>query len=613
MTNSRRELVRVIVWMVGGVVLLLSTGCGKVFIRAPAEDQTSISTPFTLQAQKNGNAFCRFRSNTFRAFLDKGQSGETDITNAFSRPASSNIWSAENYSLPAGQHTFYVEGRFAGSFCYDKFDSDVQELNITVPPLPDLTIASLDIVPNSPSTSDLTTAEIVVDNQGGAASGPTVASVSRDGVAIDTVDVPAINAGASTTVSQNLSFPAAGTYALDVVVDPNDIIPEISNANNASTTTVTVRDCSGNDRVAALNAARERIARGDVSIDLDGDCLDEYTRSYGTGGDLIREEIDADGNGVAEMVWDHSSSIRTVTLDEDGDGVAEYSEQAFVDSGNSNVFHVTVTEDTSDDGIPDYRIEYSVDANSNDIELQHSKDEDQDGNFTSTHKSTSSREQFYGGVSIEEAGAWACSSQQAQQISDAYDQMLAEGWSCLNGMSPQLALDFLLTQARSTIKVSCLPDPTPCGAVDTYRAKWRWLFGFDELPILLGQGNFDGSGTCRPLKHVLFHELLHYVVGLHRYGNGLDDPGDSVFGCVDTCFGDVLGNPGNSITCAACLGKTNGTSRCGAYPPAACPSDVPTYCRCNEEIYQNEATCGGACPVNLGCFVGQCQTLGPCR
>lgn len=613
MLNNGRMFARVVIMGATGVVLFLNMGCGKIFIRAPAEGQTQISTPFTLEAQKNENSSCSFRGGSFQAYLNKGQAGEINITSAFSRPPNSNIWTAGNYSLPTGTHVFYVEGRFSGSFCWGKFDSDSQQLQVSASPLPDLAVTTLNIVPASPTTADPTTATFVIANQGGVSAGATLVNLTRNATSIGTLNVPPLNSGANVTLTQNLTFPSAGSYTIVATVDPNDIITEASNANNSASTSVTVRDCSATDRVAALDAARERIARGDTMIDLNGDCVNEYRRVYGTGGQLIREEIDADGNGVAEMVWDHSSSTRTFTVDENGDGVFEYSEQAYTDAANPSILNVTVTEDTSDDGIPDYRITYAVNATTDSIQIQHAKDDDQDGTFSSTHTSTTTREQPYGGVSVEKTGVWACSDQEEQQIKDAYDQMLSEGWSCLNGMSPRLALDFLLTQAKSTIKVSCLPTTTPCGSVDTYRARWRWLLGTDELPILLGKGNFDGSNTCRPLKQVIFHELLHYVVGLHRYGNGLDDPGDRVFGCVNTCFGDSLGNPGNSRTCAACLGKKSGTSRCNSYPQVPCSADVPTYCKCNGTIYQNEATCGGACPVSLGCFVGQCQPLGPCR
>lgn len=485
------------------LALLVSlTGCGKIFVRAPAEGQAQIQTPYTLEAQKNSSAACRYVGGSFRAYLNKDQPDETEITSAFSRPSDSNIWTAADYSLPVGTHQLYVEARFTGALCWGKKDADRRELEVSSPPPP---------------------------------------------------------------------------------------------------------------AVAALDAARAAIAQSQTSIDLDGDGFNEYTRTYDTGGALIREELDIDEDGTAEVVWDHAVNPRTFTVDEDGNGVFEYSEEAQIDGSNPNRFHVTITRDVSDDGIPDDRITYTVDSAATDIEIDHFSDTDQDGTFTATYTSTTTREQTYGGIDVETQGPWACTDQQAQQINDAYDKMLSEGWSCLNGMSARLALEFLLTQARSTIKVSCLDTPTPCGSVDTYRARWRWLFGFDELPILLGSSNFDGSQTCRPLDQVLFHELLHYVVGLHEHGNGLDDPGDRVFGCVNTCYGDALGNPGNSQTCAACLGKENGTSRCNAYPQAACTGDVPTYCKCNEQIYPSEVECAAQCPVNLGCFSGQCQVLGPCR
>jgi len=115
-------------WVAGksivvGMLVLFTSGCGKVFIISPGQTQTVIDTPFTLQAQKNDST-CTYRNGSFQAYIDKGQAGQVDISGAFTRPSNSNIWTATDYPLPIGDHTLYVSGRFDGSLCWRTFDSD---------------------------------------------------------------------------------------------------------------------------------------------------------------------------------------------------------------------------------------------------------------------------------------------------------------------------------------------------------------------------------------------------------------------------------------------------------------------------------------------------------
>lgn len=110
--------------LVVAILIFVNSGCGKVFIKSPTETQTVITSPFTLQAQKNDNT-CTFRDGSFKAYIDKGQASQIDITGAFTRPSNSNIWTATDYPLPIGEHTLYVSGRFNGSLlCWGTSDSD---------------------------------------------------------------------------------------------------------------------------------------------------------------------------------------------------------------------------------------------------------------------------------------------------------------------------------------------------------------------------------------------------------------------------------------------------------------------------------------------------------
>lgn len=237
-----RKLRWVVSECIVGVALIFNSGCGNIFIRTPTDSQTQINTPFTLQAQKNDN-YCSYKSGSFRAYLDKGQASQVDITSAFTRSLNSNIWTATDYPLPVGTHTFNVEGRFNGLLCWGKFDADSQTFEVLAPSLPDFTVKAFNINPTSPCTSDPTTATIVISNQGGVSASATTVDVKRNGTLIGTVNVQPLNNGADVTLSQNLTFPAAATYTIVAVVNPNNLITEASYANNSATTDITVRDC----------------------------------------------------------------------------------------------------------------------------------------------------------------------------------------------------------------------------------------------------------------------------------------------------------------------------------------------------------------------------------
>lgn len=109
------------------VAVLSLVACGKIFIRSPADGQTNIYTPFTLQMQKNNDG-CSFNESSFHVYLDKNTNNSMEISSAFTRPGNSNIWTAQDYALPLGSHRLSVEGSFSGTFCQS--DSDSQQIYV---------------------------------------------------------------------------------------------------------------------------------------------------------------------------------------------------------------------------------------------------------------------------------------------------------------------------------------------------------------------------------------------------------------------------------------------------------------------------------------------------
>jgi hypothetical protein len=101
--------------------LFLMTGCSRIEIQNPAEDEQNIITPYTLVVHHTG---CGTVSpGSFKAWLDKDSDSPQDITNAFSY--SQDTWTASEYNLPMGNHTLWVNANVTtGSWCYEGKSSD---------------------------------------------------------------------------------------------------------------------------------------------------------------------------------------------------------------------------------------------------------------------------------------------------------------------------------------------------------------------------------------------------------------------------------------------------------------------------------------------------------
>lgn len=115
--HAERQIGPRIAGSILGVSVLLTAGCGSLFIRAPEENETLKSASIMLQVQKSNEVFCHYEDGSFQASLDKGQPSERDITSAFSRPPNSNLWSAFNYTLSEGAYTLSASATFTGSLC----------------------------------------------------------------------------------------------------------------------------------------------------------------------------------------------------------------------------------------------------------------------------------------------------------------------------------------------------------------------------------------------------------------------------------------------------------------------------------------------------------------
>ncbi|MEV4636927.1 CARDB domain-containing protein [Actinoplanes sp. NPDC049548] len=132
------------------------------------------------------------------------------------RAADVQIQAFGNTGAPGGQVAeLQVIGRFA--------------------PNPDLVVSALAWAPAAPDESTPVTVTATVQNRGTAAAPATSLNVSIAGTVAGSAPVPALAAGASTTVAVDVGRRGQGSYAVSAVVDPSNSVPELNNDNNSFT------------------------------------------------------------------------------------------------------------------------------------------------------------------------------------------------------------------------------------------------------------------------------------------------------------------------------------------------------------------------------------------
>ncbi|MGC0334082.1 hypothetical protein RKD23_007072 [Streptomyces sp. SAI-170] len=148
------------------------------------------------------------------------------------------------FSPSAGQNTVTipVTGRYADirlTFFSNTGapGGQVAELQVvgTAAPNPDLTVADLTWTPAAPSEADPVTVNATVRNAGTAAAPATTVNVSVEGTVAGSASVPALAAGASTTVPVTVGRRPMGSYTVSAVVDPTGTVPEQDDSNNSRT------------------------------------------------------------------------------------------------------------------------------------------------------------------------------------------------------------------------------------------------------------------------------------------------------------------------------------------------------------------------------------------
>ncbi|GAA4573609.1 CARDB domain-containing protein [Planotetraspora kaengkrachanensis] len=105
----------------------------------------------------------------------------------------------------------------------------------TPAPNPDLTVTDLSWTPASPNETSAITLSATVRNAGTAASAADTVNFNLGGALVGTANIPALAAGATTTVTQSIGTRGEGSYAVSARVDADNTVFETNETNNLYT------------------------------------------------------------------------------------------------------------------------------------------------------------------------------------------------------------------------------------------------------------------------------------------------------------------------------------------------------------------------------------------
>ncbi|MBV18655.1 MAG: hypothetical protein CMA56_02190 [Euryarchaeota archaeon] len=128
--------------------------------------------------------------------------------------------------LTEGQHRVWV------AFEHDGDIRQTFSVPFEVSGLPDLRVTGAEVVDaSSLKTGDDATVEVDISNIGSEPAAASVLGVALSGVALDSLAVAALDAGASTTLTVNFTAPPTGEYVLRLTPDAEDAVVESQEEN----------------------------------------------------------------------------------------------------------------------------------------------------------------------------------------------------------------------------------------------------------------------------------------------------------------------------------------------------------------------------------------------
>jgi hypothetical protein len=211
------------------------------------------ATTQSVVVKLNPDAVWGARTQTF-SILGREQSSSAFTTLVGSATYSFNPSSGNQVTIPVAATAADVRLSFTANTGAPS--GQVAELQVigTAAPNPDLTISSMSFSPASPVETDAVTLSATVRNAGTAGSPASNVNFYLGTTKAGTAVVPALAAGASTTVSANVGAQNAGTYTLTGKVDEANTVIETNDANNSYTnpTSLVVNPVASSDLIASV-------------------------------------------------------------------------------------------------------------------------------------------------------------------------------------------------------------------------------------------------------------------------------------------------------------------------------------------------------------------------
>ncbi|MFE2437982.1 discoidin domain-containing protein [Streptomyces sp. NPDC059409] len=242
---------------------------------------------------------------------DQDASGFTSLVDAKDYvfdPASGG----NSVSIPVGERAADVQLRFTANS--GATAGQVAEFQVvgTPAPNPDLEVTKLTTSPDSPVESDEITVAATVRNSGAADAPAGKVAVRLGDTQVATADVPALKAGAQTTVSASVGARDAGSYELSAVVDEANEIIEQNETNNTYTRPdpLVVRPVQSSDLVAAtVTTAPSSPAAGD-DVTFEVALKNQGTQDSADGSHAVTLALlDAKGDTVKTLTGEHAGVI----------------------------------------------------------------------------------------------------------------------------------------------------------------------------------------------------------------------------------------------------------------------------------------------------------------
>ena len=400
--------------------------------------------------------------------------------------------------------------------------------------------------------------------------------------------------------------------------------PSSSASPSSQTTAVPATRCSNDPATSAsLQAAAAAVASGATQVDLSPAGCYQYARTI-VDGVVTDEHVTVDGTPI--LAWTHTATHSAGTRDGDLDGFDEWTatitrdaagdpqtvEVVEYDGVSHSVLSRTVRTIT---GPTTMRvvIETTTDGSTNTLTFDSPRLQSTNWDGPPPRAAlvnTAGVHRIVGPCGVQANGN--CPPGTLDQATAALFGGVAEGVSCLqrlgllaesiDAMSNAVKVDIVCASnlGRDGLSPSSSCTDTPSGRPTIYVSPERF-----------------GLATLQQRRNIMFHEILHTVLGPHdpALDNGSPDPifseNDRVKACNSLC-----NNPGATrCDCATCLRQKECKPPCDSLKECATKGDSGAICPCPKryKYYTTVSECAADCPRGTACFGYQCRPLvNPC-